>query len=130
MKIFVAHSSYYDFQNELYKPLRNSELSIQHDIFLPQENGYEEVTKERIKDADLFVADISYPSTGQGIELGWADIFEIPIVCIYKKGSKTSKSLKKITNSFIEYENPDDMVTKLSDVLRNCSFQRPEPIQK
>lgn len=34
MKIFVAHSSNFDFKNELYLPLRNSDLNNKHKIFL------------------------------------------------------------------------------------------------
>lgn len=71
MKIFVAHSSMFDFINKLYIPLWGSRLNTLHDIFLPQENGHEEVTKELIKSCDLVIAEVSMPSTGAGIELGW-----------------------------------------------------------
>jgi len=33
MKIFVAHSSNFDFKNELYLPLRNSSLNNKHIFF-------------------------------------------------------------------------------------------------
>jgi len=118
MKIFVAHSSNFDFRNELYLPLRNSELNKNHEIFLPQENGQEPVTQELIKNSNLIIAEISYPSTGQGIELGWADIYNIPIVCIYKNGAKTSRSLKKITDQFISYDNSNDMIEKLTSFIK------------
>ena len=121
MKIFVAHSSNFDFKNELYKPLRESVLNSSHEIILPNETGKEVITKEIIKNLDVFIAEVSYPSTGQGIELGWADIFKIPIICIFKEGSKTSRSLQYVTNNFIAYKNVEDMIIKLEEVLGDLS---------
>lgn len=121
MKIFIAHSSNSDFKNELYKPLRESVLNNEHEILLPQEKGKEIITKDIIKNLDVFIAEVSYPSTGQGIELGWADIFNIPIICIFKEGSKTSKSLRHVTDNFISYKDSEDMVDKLKGVLKQLS---------
>lgn len=117
MKIFVSHSANHDFQNELYAPLRKSDLGKEHEIILPHENQQDVFTKDIIKDCDLVVAEVSYPSTGQGIELGWADIFKIPIVCMHKEGSEPSRSLHKITKDFIVYKDTIDMVAKLSDYI-------------
>lgn len=119
MRIFVAHSSNFDFRNELYLPLRNSILNKEYEIFLPQEKETSgPVTRDMIKNSNLIIAEVSYPSTGQGIELGWADIFDIPILCIYKSGSKFSHSLHKLTDNFIVYETPEDMVQRLIDFLK------------
>ena len=114
MKIFVSHSTHYNFENELYAPLRESDLNGRHEIILPHENGRDVITKNIIEDCQLVVAEVSYPSTGQGIELGWADMFKIPIVCIHKEGSEPSRSLRKITNAFITYKDQSDMLMKLS----------------
>lgn len=119
MKIFVTHSSGYDFKNELYIPLRTSSLHQQHEIFLPRENDLPEViTKEHIKNSDIVVAEVSYPSTGQGIEIGWADIFQVPIVCIYQKGKTISGSLSKITKNFFIYSSSNEMIQKLEEYLK------------
>lgn len=117
MNIFVSHSSNFDFKNELYIPLRKSELNNLHTIFLPHEKETDLVTKDIIKTSDIVIAEVSFPSTGQGIELGWANVYQIPIICIYKKDSKISSSLNKITNQFIVYENSEDMIEKLTDSL-------------
>ncbi len=58
-----------------------------------------------IEKYDLVIAEVSLPATGLGIELGWADYSNTPILCIYEKGSKFSSFLKFITNNFIEYDN-------------------------
>jgi nucleoside 2-deoxyribosyltransferase len=117
MNIFVTHSSNYDFKNDLYIPLRKSELNNLHTIFLPHEKETDIVTKDIIKTCDIVIAEVSFPSTGQGIELGWANTYQIPIICIYKKDSKTSNSLNKITDTFIIYENSEDMIEKLTSSL-------------
>ena len=121
MKIFVAHSSNFDFKNELYKPLRGSALNIKHEILLPQEKGREIITKDIIKNLDVFIAETSYPSTGQGIELGWADIFNIPIICIFKEGTKISQSLRYVTDNLIVYKHTEDMIDKLDGALKKLS---------
>lgn len=118
MKIFVAHSSNFDFTNDLYLPLRKSRLNVENEIILPQEGGKEVITKQIIKSCDVVVAEVSYPSTGQGIELGWADVFKVPVVCIYKEaGQISSSSLEKITKTFIAYKDEQDMVDKLRNAL-------------
>lgn len=118
MKIYVTHSSSFDFKNELYQPLRNSALNSTNEITLPHETSSEQFnSKEHIKEYDVIVAEVSYPSTGMGIELGWANVYDIPILCLYKQGTKPSGSLKVVTETFIEYESREDMVRKLSDCL-------------
>jgi len=124
MTIYVTHSSGFNYKNELYQPLRQSELNDFHHITLPYEHSVEPLSsKEYLKDCDLvLVAEVSYPSTGQGIELGWADLYHLPIVCLYKQGMKLSRSLKVVAQTFIEYENSEDMVRKLSAHLSASQF--------
>lgn len=116
MKIYVSHSKNFDFENKLYKPLRASELNTKHEIFLPHEGEWVD-TKESMKSFDLILAEVSEPATGQGIELGRADVYGIPIVCIYEEGKKISNSLKFITEKFVEYKDPQDMVDKVLKIL-------------
>ncbi|MCA9353184.1 hypothetical protein KC901_03310 [Patescibacteria group bacterium] len=119
MKIFVTHSSDIDVKTDLYDPIRNSDFNAQHEIKLPQEFGKETITKEMIQSQDLIIAESSMPSTGSGIELGWADMYGVPIVNIYKKGSKSSSSMRYVTDVHIEYIDTEDMITKLRDYINN-----------
>lgn len=120
MKIYISHSSKYDYTNKIYNPIKNSNLSKSNIFFLPHENKNKVInTKDIISNCDLVIAEISLPATGQGIELGWADYAKIPILCIYKKGTDISSSLKFITNQFIEYENVEDMIEKVSNFIKN-----------
>ncbi len=113
MKIYVSHSRSFDFENELYKPIRASVLNTEHEFFLPHENGQSINTKEVLQDCDLILAEVSFPSTGQGIELGWANMLNKRIVCISRKASEVSGSLKYITDNFITYSDKDDLVSKI-----------------
>lgn len=119
MKIIVTHSSGFDFKKELYEPIRSSTLNTEYDFYLPQETGAEKITDDAIKNSNLVFAEVSYPSTGQGIELGWANIFKIPIVCFYKSGTRYSSALGYITTNFIEYSNEKDLLEKLESFLSN-----------
>ncbi len=119
MKIYVSHSKNFDFKKELYEVLENSNLG--QGFILPHKDSDTPFnTKELFqnKNCDLIIAEVSFPATGQGIELGWADIYKIPVVCIYKKGSKISGSLKIIADKFIEYKNAEDLINKLEEFLK------------
>lgn len=129
MKIYVTHSSSFDYQNELYEPLCKSELNNLYEITLPHEQTAEPFnSKEYMKKCNLILAEVSYPSTGQGIELGWANLYQIFIVCLYKKGIKPSGSLKIVSNNFIEYENSEEMIQKLTDYLSTFQNKRQSPV--
>jgi nucleoside 2-deoxyribosyltransferase len=118
MTIYVAHSSSFDFKNELYIPLRQSNILKKHDVILPHEHSSQLYnSKEKLKECDLMLAEVSFPSTGLGIELGWANLYGVPIVCVYKKGNKPSSSLTAVTNAFFEYEDAQDMVLRVEKYI-------------
>lgn len=118
MKIYVSHSSKFDYINKIYEPIKNSDLFKSNEFFFPHENENKKIkTKDVISDVDLVIAEVSLPATGQGIELGMADAAKKPILCIYEKGAKISSSLNYITDKFIEYESTEDMVNKICDYI-------------
>jgi len=116
MKIFISHSTTFDYQEELYKPLRESELNTKHELIFPHESDTEISTKDSIRDCDLFVAEVTYPSTGSGIEIGWANGNYVTIACFYKKGEEISKSLKFVTDTIFEYESIETMIAKIIEL--------------
>lgn len=120
MNIYVGHSNDINFKNELYVPIREASFEDKYNIVLPHENSTEPFnSKDFLKKCDLFIAEVSNKSTGLGIELGWANLMGVKIVCFYKKGLKPSSSLKVITNNFIEYENNEDFILKIKKLLLN-----------
>jgi hypothetical protein len=106
VNIYISHCGNYDYENELYNPIRESKLANMHRFFLPHEpeNMNTDAVSE-LRHTDVLVAEASFPSTGQGIELAQAEAAGVPIVCFYKTGAKTSGSLRFVTNKVIEYSN-------------------------
>lgn len=116
MNVFVCHSTAFDFKSELYEPLKSG-LSGSHNLVLPHEAGADYNSKETITTCDFVIAEVSLPSTGQGIELGWADAAGIPIICIHKAGSTPSSALHHVTLDVMQYSNYDELIEKLKQVL-------------
>lgn len=118
MKIYFGHSREFDYEKELYEYIRKDAILSKENIILPHEKGYKgNSSREFYSNLDLFIAEVSYPSTGLGIELGWAYDEKIPLICIYKKNAKISSSLKVITNNFYEYENAEELVNIIKKAL-------------
>lgn len=111
MKIYIGHSTGFDYKKELYQPLKQSQLCEEHEITFPHDSRELFDSKEFLrKECDLFVAEVSHASTGLGIELGWADSFEIPIICICKSCAEPSSSIQAVTNEVERYENRKELV--------------------
>jgi nucleoside 2-deoxyribosyltransferase len=121
MKIYIAHASGYGFKEQLYAPIRSSNLHSEHTINLPQEGPIEEITRDMIATCDMVVADVSHPSLGVGIEMGWANAAGVPVIAMYQKGSAVSFSIDNAVTERFEYDGPEDMLTKLADVLQKRS---------
>jgi hypothetical protein len=118
MNVYISHAGSYDYENEPYRPIKESDLYSQHHFFLPHEPENANIAaKAELDQTDLFVVEASYPSTGQGIELGLASTKGVRIVCFYKSGAKPSSSLCFVTNDIIEYSSIADLLTKLKSQL-------------
>ncbi|MFB6216879.1 MAG: hypothetical protein ABEJ72_07940 [Candidatus Aenigmatarchaeota archaeon] len=72
-------------------------------------------------ECDLVVADVSRPSTGLGIELGWADFFQVPILLIAEEGAEPSRSLEAVGDEIRFYEDGADMVKIVSLKIEKLS---------
>jgi len=120
MKVYFGHSCGLDYEQEYYQPIRNDESLAKYNIILPHEQGSTNSnTRDFYRDIDLFIADVTYPATGLGIELGWAKDDGVPIVCIYRSGSKISGSLYAVTDKFYEYEDHSQFVKVIQDILES-----------
>lgn len=115
-KIYIGHSrdERFNYQKELYAPLMSS---LDEDtIILPHEKGAEAQinSQEILPTCNLMIAEVSYPSTGLGMELAWADHAVVPVLCIYKIGCQPSSSITNFFPNIISYENNVDMVEKVA----------------
>lgn len=119
MKVYLAHASNSDFQKEIYDPIRESPFFARHTFIFPHEGEVVD-SKRVISECDLILAEVSLPSTGLGIELGWANDMGKKIVCIYKLGMKPSRSLNMICQLFISYRSRGEMVSSVKKILTDC----------
>lgn len=118
MRIYISHASNYDYVSGLYEPLRQASLSQQHQFFLPHEAANQDIAaKDQLRQTDLLIAETSYPSTGQGIELGLASAAGVPILCVYREGSHPSGSLRFVTTDCIVYSDASDLIVKIAAYL-------------
>jgi hypothetical protein len=115
MNIYISHSGSYNYESELYEPIRASDLAKIHRFFLPHEpRNIDTDAKAELQQTDILIAESSMPSTGQGIELAQAEAADVPIVCFYKTGSKPSGSLRFVTKEIVEYRDIGDFLAKLT----------------
>lgn len=120
MKIQVGHSRDFDYQNELYIPLKENFKSWDIEwIFSHEWENNWRLSEETLKWVDIFLAEVSYPATGLGIELGFAYLYKKRIVCISQSWIKISSSLKNICEDFIEYVDLEDLSFKLRKYFKD-----------
>lgn len=62
--------------------------------------------KEMVQNANLMIAEVSFPSLGLGIELGIAESLNIPTILCFK-----DYSINKATH--VDYTNPDGTINSL-----------------
>ena len=114
MKIYISHSSNFDFKKELYELLKSSEFLSRHDLILPHEKTVLSTnSKEIINHCDLLIAEVSYPSIGLGIELGWAENAKVKIICLHKSDTRISSSLPLLFPNIFTYTNSVEMLEKI-----------------
>ncbi len=113
MKIIVTHASSFDFEKEFYVPLKAVVEGTGHELIFPHVwHEQKKSTKEFLKDAGLVIGEVSFPSTGQGIELGWADMLNVPTLFLRKQGAKSSSALNYLRGEYIDYSDESDLITK------------------
>ena len=116
MKIYVAHSRDFDYQNELYVPLKNSEIFKQHEFILPHDDNNYKHERDFYKSIDLVIAEVSYPSTGLGIELGFLYDDNKPIYCIHQSDKKISSSISVVASNINVYSNLNEMIEIVKEI--------------
>ena len=119
MKIYVGHSTEYDFMNELYKPIMDSELNNKVEFIFPHLTDETFNSIQVIEQVDLFIAEVSRPSLGLGIEIGMAEMKNKRILCIYKENSNISSSLKYINADILSYVDKEDMIQEIEHYIEN-----------
>jgi len=117
MKVYASHSRSFDFVKDFYRPL--SSIAEIEWVFPHESSEKTYPVLELMKSGTLhcIVAETSYPSTGQGIELGWAYLAKIPLVCVFKAGLTPPSSLGSIANGFVEYSGQQSLINAVKKEL-------------
>jgi len=120
--VYIAHSREFDFENQLYLPIRSVGQLPQSQIILPHEPSHgPNHGRDFYTHLDLVIAEVSYPATGLGLELGWAYDSNVPIVCLYQSGKKYSGSLHAVTDRFYEYHDSDELVSIIKSLCQETT---------
>lgn len=119
MQVYVAHSTQFDFLTDLYQPIQSSEAFKNHSIVLPHAVSTDLYNSKAFFDidCDLVIAEISYPSTGLGIELGWADDRELPIAALAQSGLKVSSSAQAISQRVWYYQTSSQLSNLIDTII-------------
>lgn len=117
MKIYIGHSNQMNYKEELYMPIINSSLYKEHEIIFPHLDNNDFDTQKVILESDLFIADVSKPSLGLGIEIGRAEANGKKILCIYNNKEKCSSSIKYINADILEYTDKEDLINKIKEYI-------------
>ena len=121
MTIYLAHSASYDFVRELYEPIQQSELSKKYTFLFPH-GGKPLNSKDRLAACDLVLAEVSLPSIGLGIELGWANDLKKKIICLHRTDVQPAKSLTFVSRIFIHYQSTQELIEGLQRVLAKVAL--------
>lgn len=121
MNIYVGHSTNFDFGNQLYELIKDTKFSENHTLVLPHEesDGLFDSRTFLEETCDLFIAEVSRPSTGLGIELGWADELDVPILCIHRESVTPSGALVAVTDeeNIQPYKNGEHLIELLEEEI-------------
>ena len=117
MKIYIGHSNNFNFKEELYMPIIKSKLNEKVEFIFPHLTDKTFNSKEIIEQSDLFIAEVSRPSLGLGIEIGRAEMKNKRILCIYDEKFKAPTSLKYVNVDIWAYKDTDDMISKIEEYI-------------
>ena len=121
MKIYLTHYKHCDYENELYQPIKLSSLVKDFHIIFPYDTSKNPTnSKEVISNSDIILAEVSYHSTGQGIELGWAENMNKPIITFYKN-QPASRSTQLISTSGFSYNTKSELISGIIDAIKKLS---------
>ena len=118
MKIYVAHSSSFDYEAELYQIIE-ANFGNNHEFIFPHRSKLLlGSSKSAIASSHLILAEVSYASTGLGIELGWANSLQLPITCYYKANTSPSAALSALNGSLYSYTSSQELILLLAKELK------------
>ena len=80
---------------------------------------------QMIDESDYLIAELSYKSIGVGLEAGYAKARGKKLIYIHKKNSELSTTVDGIADWRIEYDNTDNLLQKIDEMLKEMFIQPP-----
>lgn len=118
MKVYAAHAKGFDFHTNWYEPIKQTSW-FSDEVILPHEKTEALFdSKTFLQSCDVMIAEVTYAATGLGIEIGWANMMEVPIICFYEEGKKLSSSVKMIADVCISYRSTEELQEKLNELKK------------
>ena len=115
-QIYVGHSRdpKYQYRLTLYAPLKA--LLQVHQVYFPHEqDGPPSINSEELlPKCQLMIAEVSYPSTGLGLELAWARTAKILVLCIHLTDCPPSSSVTSLFPHLLAYADEADLCEKIA----------------
>lgn len=119
-RVRIGHSTSYDYQTQLYDVVRSlKKLPADVTISLPHEYGCTDgCTRTFLAEGcNLFIAEVSAPSTGLGMEVAYAHAAGVPVVYLHHADCTPSSSLKMVSNTFLSYASRAELAAHLRDLI-------------
>lgn len=119
--VYVSHATSFDFRRDLY-PAFGAGFILPH---AAGSDPYPVRLHLAAGNIRAVVAEVSHPSTGQGIELAWAQDAGVPIQAVYRHGCSPSGSLRAVCGEMHSYHDLDD----LARLVERLFPQRRPPVE-
>jgi nucleoside 2-deoxyribosyltransferase len=89
-------------------------LSPRHEVHFPPEfEGKRVSSKKAVEGCDVLLADVSLPSTGVGIELGYAEFLGKQVILLKESDKPLQASVAMLSKPCIDYFDFQDLSEKL-----------------
>lgn len=104
---------------DFFLAFRNGTDPIKNPEVLP--NAVYDVDTKELSKSDLMVAYVGEPSTGTGIEIGFAREHGIPVYLLYEKGRRVSRMMRgsPAVKGEIVFATFDEAIAKFADLLQS-----------
>lgn len=113
MNIYIGNQSE-DYKKRLTDALLNSSMAKKHNFIFSENREHGQFDpKECLQSCEIMVADVSHPTILLGIEMGWADNYDVAIICVCSKGTAISSHLTRMSKDIIIYTDTEDLVEEL-----------------
>jgi nucleoside 2-deoxyribosyltransferase len=119
LKIYFIHSTKYDYNELIYKPVLLSNICVMQDLILPLTDSYKnKYAKDLINSSDIIIAEVSKFSFGIKIELKWALESGKPIL-FYSLTNKVPLFLRKYVNNLAKTDETNSSINLIENFIND-----------